>query len=97
MFAQPRIAAPAFSNAMVPHRLVLLVPAVAVAMSVTLSLVTAAAGVASKSFVVVCEATGIGEATTTAVLVVVTEALPQAPVAVTTQAIVLPMSAADRA
>ena len=58
-------------------------------------LVTGPPGVASRTVDVGWEAAGISEATTMPVFAVVTEALPPGPVAVTTQTIVVPMSAAE--
>src|ERR1700748_464145 len=97
MLEQPGIAAPPFANVTVPHRAVLLVPAVTVAMSVTFWLVTGALGVSSSSVVVRCDASGGVAALTIAVSAVGTGVLPPGPFAVTTQMIVLPMSAAESA
>jgi hypothetical protein len=96
MFAHPRIAPPAFSNVTAPQSAVLpAVTDVTVAISVTPWFVTGAAGEVSKAAVVGCEAGGVGAAATVAVLLLVAEALPPGPLAVTTQTIVSPMSAAD--
>src|SRR6476619_4359832 len=97
MLEQPGIAAPRLVNVTVPHRAVLLVPAVTVAISVTFWLVTGALGVASSSVVVGCDAAGMSAALTIAVFAVGTGVLPPGPFAVTTQMIVLPMSAAESA
>ena len=91
------MAAPPFSNVTFPQRAVLLVPAVTVAINVTLWLVPGEAGVTSRLLVVGCDATGIGDAITTAVFLVLAGVLPPGPVAVTTHTTVLPMSAADSA
>jgi hypothetical protein len=97
MLAQPGIAPAPFSNVTVPHRAVLLVPAVTVAINVTLWLVTGALGVASSPVVVGWEAAGICATVTTPNGPLGLEALPPGPVAVTTQRIVLPTSATESA
>src|ERR1700733_15044701 len=58
MFAQPLIATPPFSNVTPPHRAVLLVPAVTVAIRVTVWLATGEDGVTSTLIVVDCDTTG---------------------------------------
>jgi hypothetical protein len=96
MLVHPLIGPPFSSNATAPHRAVLpLVTDVTVAISVTRSLVTGAAGEASTAVVVGCEAGGMGAAATAAVLLLFAEVLPPGPLTVTTQTIVRPMSAAD--
>src|SRR5262249_44790132 len=96
VFVHPAIAAPPFVNVTLPHSAVLLVPAVTVAIRVTFSFVTSAIGVTRRPDVVGCDATGIGDATTTAVRLELADVVPPAPVALTTQTIVLPTSAAER-
>ena len=95
-FAHPLIGVPPSSKVTAPHSAVLLLaPDVTVAMSVTVSLVTALPGDASSAAVVACEARGVGAATTATVVLLFAEVFPPRPLAVTTQTIVCPMSAAE--
>jgi hypothetical protein len=96
MFTHPPIAPPPSSNVTAPHRAVLpLVTEVTVAISVTPWFVTGAVGEDSNAVVVGCEAGGVGAAATAPVFLLLAEALPPGPFAVTTQTIVVPMSAAE--
>jgi hypothetical protein len=92
---QPPTGVPPSAKVTVPPRSVLLVAELTVAISATVWFVIGAVGEARTAVVVGCEAGGVGEATTTAVLLLVADVLPPAFRAVTTQAILLPTSAAD--
>jgi hypothetical protein len=96
MSAHPSIGAPPSSKVTVPHNAVLVVKIdVTVAINVTGWLVTARVGVASRLVVVGNDPGGVGAPATAAVLPLLAAVCPPGPLAVTTQAIVAPMSRAD--